>query len=185
MVFRPARTFADPASSQSGFATPGAGAQTSGPANAATLLQTGDSPNYQPERPIKGFPSWLAALFGPGQSQSGFPAPEGPGQETVRDVQPLPFGGSWMQYTPYFSRGAAAYAPNFGIVTSNPIGAGVVAAQRPQASYGPAAQYENGALWWTSQDIPTSINLQGLNSPEELAAVLSQETVYAVVRTTG
>ena len=87
--------------------------------------------------------------------------------------------------TPYYDRGAAAFVPNFGKVLTNPIGAGVVALHRPQASYGPSAEYENGALWWVSQAVPTSIGLQGLTDPDTLAALLGQTSVQAVVRTTG
>ena len=183
MVFQVSRTFNNPAASQSGFATPGAGGQTTGSPSTNTGAQAGTP--REPVRPTKGILSWLFDRHSPADTQSGFPAPDGPGMHTDRNVHPEPFGGAYMQWTPDYSRGAAAYAPNFGILTANPIGAGVVALNRPQASYGVAAQYENGALWWTSQVIPTSINLQGLNSPDELAAILSQETVYAVVRTTG
>jgi hypothetical protein len=100
------------------------------------------------------------------------------------NVPPI-FGGVYQHETPYYSRGAPAYVPNFGYVLTNPIGAGVVARYRTQASYGPAAQYANGAIWWTSQVVPTSINLQGLTNPDELAQLLDSVTVQAVVRTTA
>jgi len=87
--------------------------------------------------------------------------------------------------TPYYDRGAAAVVQNYGKVLENPIGAGIVALSRPQASYGGAAQYDYGALWWTSQAIPTSINLQGLTDPEALNEILGSVAVQAVVRTTG
>jgi hypothetical protein len=95
------------------------------------------------------------------------------------------YGQNVEVYTPYFSRGAAAYVQNYGKVLTNPIGAGVVARYRPQASYGGAAQYRNGAIYWTSQAIPTSVNLQGLTRPQDLAAVLGPINVQAALRTTG
>lgn len=186
MVFKTSATWDNPAMSQSGFPTPGAGAQTTGD---ATIAGAPAAPMaWEPQRSTQGIRSWLFGSREPGQSQSGFPAPGGPGQGRPAGSMPNDppiFGGVYQHETPYYDRGAAAYVPNFGKVLTNPIGAGVVAQHRPQASYGRAAQYENGALWWTSQVIPTSINLQGLTSPDVLAAILSQEEIYAVVRTTG
>lgn len=98
---------------------------------------------------------------------------------------PLQYGLPIMVYTPYYDRGAAAYVPNYGKVLFNPIGAGIVAQYRPQASYGKAAQYANGALWWSSQAIPTTVNLQGLTDPRTLAAMLGPIKIQGVVRTTG
>ena len=95
------------------------------------------------------------------------------------------WGGVYQKYTEYYDRGAAAYVPNFGKVLVNAIGAGIFAPYRTQPSYGPAAQYANGAIWWTSQVIPTSLNLAGLSSPDELDAILGDLQVQAVVRTTG
>lgn len=84
--------------------------------------------------------------------------------------------------TPYYDRGAAAYVQNYGKVLTNPIGGGIVALHRPQASYGPAAQYYDHAIWWTSQAVPTTVNLQGLTTPEALAAVLGPIQLQAVMR---
>lgn len=182
MVFMVSRTFDDPASSQAGFPSPGDGAQTTGD---GSPLPTNSI--WEALRPIKGMLSWLYPS-GPVEAARGFPAPENGGQRrpdgSMPNEAPI-FGGVYMHETPYYDRGAAAFVPNFGKVLTNPIGAGVVALQRPQASYGPAAQYANGAIWWTSQVIPTSINLQGLTSPEEIAGLLNSLTVQAVVRTTG
>lgn len=183
MVFQLARTYQDPAAGsgpQRGFPAPGDGAQTSGP---APLAQ--DHVFWEPERPTKGTRSWFKPAAG---GQQGFPTvgelAQGRAPGSRPNVPPV-YGLNMPVYTPYFSRGAAAYVQNYGKVLTNPIGAGVVAQYRPQASYGPAAQYENGALWWTSQVIPTSINPQGLTSPDELAALLDGLQVQAVVRTTG
>jgi hypothetical protein len=83
---------------------------------------------------------------------------------------------------PRFSEGTQRDVPNVGQVYSNPIGAGVVARYRPQASYGQAAQYYAGTIWWTPQAIPTSVNLSGLTSPASLAALLGPMNVQAAVR---
>lgn len=185
MVFQLSRTFGNPAApsnAQRGFAAPGAGAQTTGP----TQPYMGQVP-YTPERPTKGIRSWLFPSNSKG-GQRGFPSPEAPRQRRPPETMPnhpAVFGGVYQKYTPYFSRGAAAYVPNFGKVTENPIGAGIVALFRTRASYGGAAQYANGAIWWSNQVIPTSIDLQGLNSAEELASIISQLNVQGVVRTTG
>jgi hypothetical protein len=185
VVFQLSRTFGNPASganAQRGFAAPGAGAQVTGP----TQPRQGQVP-YTPERPTKGFRSWLFPSNSKG-GQRGFPSPlahrQTRPQGTMPNKPPV-FGGVFQNYTPYYSRGAAAYVPNFGKVTANPIGAGIVALFRTRASYGEAAQYANGAIWWSNQVIPTSIDLQGLNSAEELATILSQLEVQGVVRTTG
>ena len=182
MVFQLSRTFLSPAGSQSGQPSIGAGAQTSGPAPPYQMATPWDT-----LRPTQGWRSWLFPSRS-ADAQRGFPSPENNKQK--RPLGSMPnrppvFGGVHQQYTPYYDRGAAAYVPNFGKVLTNPIGAGVVARYRSQASYGPAAQYANAALWWTSQVVPTTINLQGLTDPEALAEILDSVTVQAVVRTTG
>lgn len=182
MVFQVSRTFDNPSQgTQSGQPGIGAGAQTTGPASQPRSAAV----PWDPMRPIKGLFSWMMPSR---DGQRGFPSPEAPDQSrppgSMPNVPPI-FGGVYQNYTPYYDRGAAAFVPNFGFLLTNPIGAGVVALQRPQASYGPAGQYFNGAIWWTSQAIPTSVNLQGLTNPEVLASILSTNELQAVVRTTG
>ena len=185
-MFRVARTFQSPgtnAGPQQGFPEIGAGAQTTGEGDRTKRVRT----PWVPVRATQGTRSFANPSSGDGR-QRGFPDPQGYGQ--ARPPQSMPnrppvWGGVYQHYTPYYDRGAAAFVPNFGYVLTNPIGAGVVARYRTQASYGPAAQYFNGAIWWTSQVIPTSINLQGLTDPEELAAILDNLQIQAVVRTTG
>lgn len=189
-MYRLSNTFGDPAqggNAQRGFPAPGSGAQTMlsgaapiGYANVGAMLE-GDT------RPTKGARSWFRPAS-PSGGQRGYPAPEAAGQERPPGSMPtIPqiFGGVIQKFTRPFSRGAAAFVPNFGRVLTNPIGAGVVALNRPQAFYGPAGQYENGAIWWTSQAVPTSIGMQGLTDPQTLQALLGQTNVQAVVRTTG
>lgn len=181
MVFQLARTYDDPGvaqNAQRGFPAPGAGEQTTGPYSPQPL------PTQQkPLRPTKG----RASLFmrrNAGQ-QRGFAEPLS--AEEMRPLGSMPnnppvYGRNIEVYTEPYSRGAAAYVQNYGKVLYNPIGAGIVALNRPQASYGPAAQYFDKAIWWTSQAIPTSVNLQGLTSPQVLADMLSSVEVQAVVR---
>lgn len=184
-MFKLARTFNDPSSgpnAQRGYPAPGAGEQTVG-----DWSPPQPQASWESARPTKGARSW----FRPGGAtggQQGFAPPEDGGQRrppSSMPNRPPQYGGNIEVWTPYFSRGAAAYVQNYGKVLTNPIGAGVVAMHRPQASYGPAAQYANGAIWWTSQAIPTSVNLQGLTDPAALAAYLGPINVQAVIRTTG
>lgn len=187
MVFKLSNTFTQPtapANAQRGFPAPGAGAQTTDP-NVRSPDMTATP--WVPNRPTKGVRTW----FKPSSAQSeqrGFPAPQNAAQRrpagSMPNVPPLS-GMPTAVWTPYYDRGSAAWVQNFGKVLVNPIGAGIVALNRPQASYGMSSQYENGALWWTSQVIPTSINPQGLSDPQELAALLGSLNVQAVVRTTG
>jgi hypothetical protein len=95
---------------------------------------------------------------------------------------PPVYGEAMEVWTPYYDRGAAAYVQNYGKLLTNPIGAGIAVQHRGAASYGAAGQYINGAIWWTSQAVPTSVGLQGLSSPEVLAALLGRMSVQAVVR---
>lgn len=186
-LFTIKRSFGTPGSgkgSQQGMASPGAGAQRGG--DASYLSDRGQEGTIEPERPTKGILSWL---FGdPASMQRGTPSPENalqhrpPGSMPNR---PRIFGGVYQKYTEPYSRGAAAYAPNFGKVLENPIGAGIVAIHRPKASYGKPAEYINGIAFWTSQTVPTSIHLQGLATPEEMEALLGNMNVEAAVRING
>lgn len=87
--------------------------------------------------------------------------------------------------TPEFSRGAAAYVPQFGVVPTNPIGAGLFAQYRPKAYYAAPGTYEAGTMYWLSQATPTTVRLNGLTNADALAAVLGPTYVKAAVRTTG
>jgi len=182
VVFKVSRTFDQPSVSQTGMPAPGAGAQTTGPASLPSVESV-----WQARRPTQGLFSWLFPSS-PASAQRGYDAPLSPSERRPAGSMPAAppiWGGVYQHWTPYYDRGAAAYVPNFGKQLTNPIGAGIVARHMPQPSYGLAAQYANGALWWTSQVVPTSINLQGLTDPQELAAILDGTTIEAVVRTTG
>jgi hypothetical protein len=186
MVFQLAATWPNPtgstASLNRGFPAPGANEQTSGDASAPRRHTP-----WQPFRPTKGARSW-AAPSNPTDSARGFPAPASTAQSrppgSMPNVPPI-MGEHIDVETVRFSRGALRWVPNFGKVLYNPIGAGVVALYRPQAFYGPSGQFAANAIWWASQTIPTSVKLTGLNSPQELLALLGTTNVQAVVRTTG
>ncbi len=183
MVFKLALTFQQPSTGgnvQRGFPAPGAGAQTSGPPSQAR------QPDIQqrPARPTKGARTWFKPS-NPTSEQRGMPPAGSP--EQMRPAGSMPneapiYGRNIEVLTPYYDRGAAAYVQNYGKVLTNPIGAGIVALNRPQASYGPAAEYHNGSIWWTSQAIPTSVGMTGLTSPAVMEALLGMVNVQAAVR---
>jgi hypothetical protein len=191
MAFGLKRTFTQPASgvnAQRGFPSPGVGQThyTQGYPVDLSLADGGDSSPPQPITPVNptiGIRSFLNIF-----SRSGMPSPENglqarPPGSWATNLRSL--GQPFYVHTRGFSRGANAYVPNFGKVLTNPIGAGIVALSRPQASYGPSGRYENAAIWWVSQDIPTTIGLQGLTDPNTLSALLGQVSVQAVYPTTG
>lgn len=186
MVFRLSNSNPTPAAgagSQRGFPSPGAGAQTTGQGSP----RLPDTP-WRPRRPTQGRRTWLRPATATGGAQ-GFPAPLGAAQGrpagSMDNRDYVQSGLPVEVWTPEYSRGTAAWVPNYGKVLTNPIGAGIMANYRTQASYGGAAQYENGALWWTSQAIPTSVNLQGLTDPQVLSDILGSIYIQGVVRTTG
>lgn len=183
MVFKLALTYKEPsapANAQRGFPAPGAGAQTTGGPSQRNPLPIPQGVT----RATKGIRSWFMPSA-PSSGQRGFSDPGNAGQlrpnGTMPNVAPI-YGLPIPVETPYYDRGAAAVVQNYGKVLTNPIGAGIVANNRVQASYGPSAEYHAGAVWWTSQAVPTSIGMQGLASPQTLAALLGRMNVQAAVR---
>lgn len=182
MVFRVAQTFYEPQDSQSGFAEPGAGAQTTGDPSFVSYPQP--MVELEPERPTKGLFSWLFPQSPRGR-QAGQPEPYNALQHRPPGSMPNDppiYGGVGYNWTPDYSRGAEAYVPITGKILTNPIGAGVVAMQRPQASYGPPGEYIDGAIWWTSQSVPTTVDLNGLLSAEQVEQLVGNMNVQAMVR---
>jgi hypothetical protein len=173
-MFKLATTFENPSTTRSGMAVPGAGAQRVGNGTPRDVDIPWETMNVTPG----------TDTFQLSDNTRGFPAPEAPDQrKNPADLNYVPqaSGEPEYKYYPYFSRGANAYAPQFGQVLSNPIGAGIVANHRPQAFYGGAGTYEHGSIWWTSQAIPTTINLQGLADSKALEAQLGEIYVEAVL----
>jgi hypothetical protein len=102
-----------------------------------------------------------------------------PGPATI--PQGVPF---WLQSRPY-DRGAAAFAPKFGTIAYNPIGAGVYAPYRIPTIAGPGARYAWAAIWFNVQTIPTSMQFSPTMPLESVNALLGQSTVAATYLTTG
>jgi hypothetical protein len=185
MVFKLVNTNPTPgqgSNANRGFPAPGAGSQSSGQHRGAPAQSAWSS-----RRPALGRRSW----FRPGSPQSsarGMPRPQNPAERRQPGEIALtiePFGSHVDRASIEFSRGAPGVVQTSGLVLTNPIGAGVVATHRPQASYGPSGQYIAGEIWWTSQVIPTSVPLIGLSSPQVLAAILGPVNVQGVVRVNG
>lgn len=181
-MFKLARTFLDPKGSQTGFADIGAAQQQTGDISFVSMPRAVLPEN--PVRPTKGLFSWLYP-GNPRDGQAGQPEPENALQHrppgSMPQVPPI-FGEVAQVWTPEYSRGAAAYVPNTGTLFTNPIGAGIVAMQRPQGSYGPSGQYVDHTIFWATQVVPTSVHLSGLATPDEILALLGQMNVQAALR---
>jgi len=180
VVFKLSNTFPQPTNdggAQRGFPAPGQGAQSTG---APVTSSPGSNVAWYPANWARGIRSWLNPGT-PAGEQRGTPSPQSVNQRrpsgSMPNIPPI-FGGHRDTVTPFYDRGAAAVVPFFGKVLTNPIGAGNVVLSRPMASYGGSPQYQNGAIWWTSQAIPTSLNLAGLTSAAELNALLGNMKVY-------
>lgn len=118
---------------------------------------------------MRGTPGGLAAYQ---QRQIG-----GPGTQ----MQPGPI---LLQSRPY-SRGAQAFAPKFGVLNINPIGAGVYAPYKLPPIAGPGARYQFGAIFFDVQSTPTSLHFAPTMSQQSVAALLSTSHVAAMYATTG
>lgn len=101
------------------------------------------------------------------------------GPETI--PQPTPI---YVQSRPY-DRGAGAYAPQFGILPYNPIGAGIYNPYKLPVIAGPGARYQFGAIWFDVQTVPTSINLDPTVPVESINALIAASYVGPSYRTTG
>jgi hypothetical protein len=95
--------------------------------------------------------------------------------------QPYPV---WLQSRPY-DRGAGAYAPKFGTLPINPIGAGVYNPYKLPVIAGPGARYQAGAIWFDVQAIPTSIRMNPTVPVETINALLATSHVGPSYLTTG
>ena len=102
-----------------------------------------------------------------------------PGPGTLS--QPAP----WFYHSRPFSRGAGAYAPQFGVLNINPIGSGVPVPYKLPVIAGPGARYVYGAIWFDVQSIPTSMHIAPTISTEAVAQLLASGSVAAMYPTTG
>ena len=103
----------------------------------------------------------------------------------IQGPQTIPFGGPVYLHSRPFSRGAGAYAPKFGTLNTNPIGAGVPAPYRLPTIAGPGARYEFAAIWFNVQAIPTTLPMSPTMSMDSVAALLASSSVAAMYPTTG
>jgi hypothetical protein len=94
-------------------------------------------------------------------------------------------GGPIYLHSRPYSRGAGAYAPKFGSLNYNPIGAGVYAPYRLPTIAGPGARYAHAAIWFDVQTIPTSIAPSPTMSMQSVQALLQSSSVAAMYATTG
>ena len=84
-----------------------------------------------------------------------------------------------------YSRGAGAYSPKFGVIPTNPIGAGVYAPYRLPTIGGPGARYQLGAIFFNVQAIPTTMHFSPTMPAQSVAALLATSHVSAMYATTG
>ena len=94
-------------------------------------------------------------------------------------------GGPMWLHSRGFSRGAGAYSPKFGVIPTNPIGAGIYAPYKLPVMAGPGARYQFGAIWFDVQTIPTSIHFSPTMPAQSVNALLATSTVAAMYATTG
>lgn len=103
--------------------------------------------------------------------------PRGP--DTVAQGGPF-----YLQSRPY-SRGAGAYSPKFGVIPTNPIGAGIYAPYKLPVIAGPGARYQFGAIFFNVQSIPTSMHFSPTMPAQSINALLATSHVAAMYATTG
>lgn len=123
----------------------------------------------QPVATMQGHPPPFAAwqakqIAGPGTTIQGFPV--------------------YLHSRPY-SRGAPAYAPKFGVLNWNPIGAGIYAPYKLPVIAGPGARYVFGAIWFDVQAISTSLQLNPTVPVETVNALIATSSVGGSYLTTG
>lgn len=103
----------------------------------------------------------------------------GPRVPTPMQAYPI-----WLMSRPY-DRGAGAYAPKFGTIPINPIGAGIYSPYKLPVIAGPGARYQFGAIWFDVQTIPTTMRINPTVPVETVNALLATSHVGPSYRTTG
>lgn len=103
------------------------------------------------------------------------------GPRVPTPMQPVPV---WLQSRPY-DRGAGAYAPKFGTLPINPIGAGIYSPYKLPVIAGPGARYQFAAIWFDVQTIPTTVRMSPTMSAESINALLAASHVGGTYLTTG
>jgi hypothetical protein len=120
-----------------------------------------------------------AVMRGHPGALSGYQRRQIVGDQTIAMAGPV-----YLHSRPY-DRGAAAYAPKFGLINYNPIGAGIYAPYKLPVSGGPGARYEMAAIWFDVQAVPTSVQASPTMSMESLNALVSTTHVSQMYATTG
>lgn len=106
-------------------------------------------------------------------------------KRTPRGPDMIPQGGPvWIHSRPY-SRGAGAYSPKLGVLTTNPIGAGIYAPHKLPVIAGPGARYQLGAIYFDVQTIPTTMRFAPTMPQEAVNALLATSYVADAYSTTG
>ena len=150
---------------------------------------------------IAGIPGWLTNMqpvnwvdwhgseqlgVSPHAAMRGSPVPLSWWQQRSVPRVPTPMQSMplWLQSRSY-DRGAGAYAPKFGTIPINPIGAGIYAPYKLPVIAGPGARYQFGAIWFDVQAVPTSMPINPGMSSQTLAALLATSHVGPSYLTTG
>lgn len=106
-------------------------------------------------------------------------------QRQIRGAQTIPQGQpAWLQSQTY-SRGAGAFAPKFGHLPTNPIGAGIVAPHKLPVIAGPGARYQYAAIWFDVQTIPTTVQISPTMPIESINALVASSYVGGMYVTTA
>jgi hypothetical protein len=103
----------------------------------------------------------------------------------IRGPSTIAQGAPFYLHSRPYDRGAGAFAPKFGTLNINPIGAGIYAPYKLPVSGGPAARYQMAAIWFDVQSIPTSVQASPTMSMESLNALIATSHVAAMYTTTG
>lgn len=104
---------------------------------------------------------------------------QGPWSQTIGQPGPV------FAHSRPFSRGAQAYAPQFGVLPTDPIGPGVAVPYKLPVIAGPAGEYEFAAIWFDVQTVPTSLLINPTIPIETVDALLATSYVGGMVVTTG
>jgi hypothetical protein len=123
---------------------------------------------------------------GPRPAHQGQPSPMSWWQRrTVPQRTSLPQPVHFMVQGPQFDRGADAFAPQFGQLHANVIGAGIPSSYKLPVIAGPGARYNFGAIWFGVQAIPTSVQFNSTVPVETINALLATSSVSAMYVTSG
>jgi hypothetical protein len=106
-------------------------------------------------------------------------------QRQIRGPQTIPQAGPVYLHSRPYSRGADAFAPKFGTLNINPIGAGIYSPYKLPPMAGPGARYVQGAIFFDVQAIPTGLRFNQTVPIETVDALIAQSHVAAAYRTTG